>query len=108
MLESLYAPIAAFVAILEAGLGALLAILSTRAALARRRSALAPAGEGTWPLLATAGGVLTALAVVSWPLLHLFLQSLVPLRPEAMCVQGVRNVGAGSPGAAGLLPTLLG
>jgi hypothetical protein len=52
--------------------------------------------------------LLVALNLVSWPLLYLLLQSYVPAWPGVMCIYGVTQVGAGSIGPSGWLPTLLG
>ena len=110
MTASLYVPAAAWVAALEAAIGAGTLVWAVRAARRRPgtsdRDAAAALEERRAPA-PLAGGALVVLALVSWPLLYLTLESLVPLWPEAMCVQGVRRVGEGSPGAAGALPTLL-
>lgn len=58
-------------------------------------------------LLFLAGAVLLALNVVSWPVLYLLLQSYVREWPAIMCIYGVTQIGAGSPGLGGWLPVLL-
>lgn len=50
---------------------------------------------------------LVLLAVASWPLLYLLLQSYVPEWPGAMCIYGVTQVGKGSSGPARHLPSLI-
>ncbi len=51
--------------------------------------------------------VLVVLNAVSWPVLYLLLDSLVAEHPAAMCIYGVRQIGAGSAGLAGWLPGLV-
>jgi hypothetical protein len=58
-------------------------------------------------LLALVGLVSLGLALVSWPLLYLLLQSYVPQWPGVMCVYGVTRIGTGSTGPARVLPGLL-
>ncbi|MFO0875819.1 MAG: hypothetical protein U0840_00330 [Gemmataceae bacterium] len=52
-------------------------------------------------------GVLLGLNVASWPILYLLLQSYVVEWPGVMCIYGVTQIGAGSPGLAGYLPALV-
>jgi hypothetical protein len=99
----------AFVVALEGLLGVVLLVGVVRAIARRRRLATAGTadpGERETLLAPTAFAIL-GLALLAWPLLHLFLDSLVPLWPGVMCVEGVVRVGTGSPGATGLLPTLV-
>jgi hypothetical protein len=102
-----YSVLAAFVAVLEGILGLVLLALVVRAS--RRHSALASgpdrAGDVV-PMLGWAAFVLVALALLSWPLLYLLLQSQVPLWPGVMCIQGVLDVGTGSMGPSAWLPGL--
>ena len=108
MTSSLYVPATTLVAVLEVAIGVGTAAWAVRAARARPGTAGDAATlEDRRAPAPLAGGSLVVLALVSWPLLHLLLEALVPLWPEAMCVQGVRGVGAGSPGPQGALPTLL-
>jgi hypothetical protein len=64
-------------------------------------------GEERFYLVVASSITLAALAVVSWPLLYLVLDSYVPLWPGVMCVEGVTRIGTGSIGAAAWLPHLL-
>jgi len=50
---------------------------------------------------------LLGLNVVSWPLLYWLLQSYVPEWPGVMCIYGVTQVGTGSVGVEGTLPTVI-
>ncbi len=110
MASSPYSVLAAFVAVLEAGLGFLVLAAAVRAAVRRRwpQPALAERdSDAGIPILGWAGMVLLGTSIASWPLLYLLLQSEVTLWPGVMCIQGVVQVGRGSPGATGALPSLL-
>ncbi len=98
MILNAYSVLAAFAAALRLLLGLLVLSLGLR----RRR-----ADEGEFYLLFTLSVTLVGLAVVSWPLLYLVLQSYVPEWPRVMCIQGVTRIGAGSLGAPARLPLLL-
>jgi hypothetical protein len=102
-----FSVVAAFAAILRLALGLFVLAASILAIRGWRRARAAGCGEERFYLLVAASVVLTALAVVSWPLLYLVLQSYVPLWPGVMCVQGVTRIGTGSVGAAAWLPHLL-
>jgi hypothetical protein len=114
-----YSVLAAFLTVLEAGLGLAVVVLVVRAAM-RRRASRRP-GHGTAngahsvngvdsaPLIAWAAMVLVGLSVVSWPLLYLLLESLVPFWRESgvMCIQGVIRIGSESVGPSAHLPALV-
>jgi len=93
-----YSVLAAFAATLRVVLGLLVLSLGLR-----RRGP----DEGRYYLLFTLSVTLVGVAVVSWPLLYLVLQSYVPEWPRVMCIQGVTRIGAGSLGAPASLPLLL-
>lgn len=112
MLVQPFSVLAAFVAVLEGLLGLFLLVAVLRRARRRvpRRGVRAHGSEPSAdavPLLGFTAFVLVGLAVASWPLLYLLLDSEVALWPGVMCIQGVLNVGAGSPGASAWLPGLL-
>jgi hypothetical protein len=98
--------LAAFAAILRVSVGLILVAVGARAILRRRRC---PEGddEGRFYLLFTLAATLLGLAVVSWPLLYVVLQSYVPRWPGVMCILGVTRIGTGSQGPASHLPGLL-
>ncbi len=98
MILNAYSVLAAFAAILRVVLG--LMVL----ALGLRRHGR---DESRYYLLFTLSVTLIGVAVVSWPLLYLVLQSYVPEWPRVMCIQGVTRIGAGSLGAPAHLPLLL-
>lgn len=88
-----YSVLVGFVGVVEIGVAcALLAVVARRGA--------AGADDDRGPLRAWTGFVLAALSLVSWPVLYLWLQSLVPRWADVMCIQGVTRVGAGDPGPA--------
>lgn len=58
-------------------------------------------------LLVLLGHFTAGMAVVSWPLLYLVLQSYIPEWPGVMCIYGVTRIGMGSENLSGLLPPLL-
>jgi hypothetical protein len=102
--------LAAFAALLRAAIGLIVLFVGVRA-LRRWRSPLGPepgTGEERFYLVFALSATLLGLAVVSWPLLYLVLQSYVPEWPGVMCIQGVTRIGAGSVGAASSLPGLVG
>jgi hypothetical protein len=107
-----FSVLAAFVAALELGLGAVVLTLVVRS-LRRRRAAAASGATGAAsddsPLVASAAMVLVALSALSWPVLYLLLQSLVPYFQDAgvMCMQGVLRVGSESVGPSARLPALV-
>ena len=109
MILNAYSVLAAFVGILELGLGAFVAILSARA-LRRRRGGASPGEdlrESHLPLLLLAAGALLVVSVAAWPLLYLLLDSYVPQWEDVMCIQGVVRIGTGSAGPAGWMPLLV-
>jgi hypothetical protein len=93
----------AFLAVVEAALGAVALVLGLR----RRRGSTEEASAARRPLLVLVCGALLAVSLASVPLLHLLLASWVPRWPGIMCVEGVRRIGTGSLGAAGWLPSLV-
>jgi hypothetical protein len=102
-----YSVLAAFVAVLEGLLGLVLLVLVLRASGRRAVSVAGPErSSDVVPMLGWAALVLVALALVSWPLLYLLLQSQVPLWPGVMCIQGVLDVGRDAAGSAAWLPAL--
>lgn len=50
---------------------------------------------------------LLGLTLASWAALYLLLSDFVPLWPGAMCIYGVTQIGEGSHGVTGWLPTLI-
>ncbi len=105
-----FSVVAAFAAILRLALGIFVLVAGVHAIRAWRRGRAGDdaKGEGRFYLLVAASVTLTGLAVASWPLLYLVLQSYVPLWPGVMCIQGVTRIGTGSIGAPAALPHLLG
>ena len=63
--------------------------------------------EERFYLLFSLSWVLVILNVVSWPLLYLVLQSFIPEWPQAMCIYGIMQIGAGSEGVSRFLPGLI-
>jgi hypothetical protein len=98
--------LALFVGLVEFVLGGAVVVLAGRA-LRRRRLDPAAVDAGL-PLLGHLATVLTAVAVVAWPLLYLLLDAYVPQWRGVVCIQGVTRIGEGSVGPARLLPPLLG
>lgn len=97
--------LALFVGLVELALGATVATLAVRA-LRRRRLDPAAVDAGL-PLVGHLATVLTAVAVVAWPLLYLLLDAYVPQWRGVVCIQGVTRIGEGSVGPARFLPPLL-
>lgn len=104
-----YAVLSVFLALVELVLGAL--VLRFGVVALRRRAAPEPGAgdvaDSRLALLFLLSGLLTAVAVLAWPLLYLLLDSYVPQWEGVMCIQGVSRIGTGSLGAAGWLPTLV-
>lgn len=73
----------------------------------RRRGEAQETGEQRGFLLMLSGCVLVILSVASWPLFYLMLQSYVPSWPSAMCIAGIRQIGADSVGPSRFLPGLV-
>lgn len=97
--------LALFVGLVELVLGGAVVGLAGRA-LRRRRLDPAAVDAGL-PLVGHLATVLTAVAVVAWPLLYLLLDAYVPQWRGVVCIQGVTRIGEGSVGPARLLPPLL-
>ena len=109
MILNPFSVLAAFAAVLRIAIGLLVLFAGVRA-MRRWRSSRhreVEAGEERFYLLLTLSATLVGLAVVSWPLLYLVLQSYVPEWPGVMCIQGVTRIGTGSIGASGWLPGLV-
>lgn len=106
MILNVYALLSLAAALVTAGLAVALA-LACRRLLRRRRLDPLGADEGA-PLAGHLATVLLGVALVSWPLLYLLLDSYVPTWRGVVCIQGVTRVGTGSVGATGHLPTLVG
>jgi hypothetical protein len=105
-----YAVLAVFFAALRLLLAVLLVGVSASAWLALaprptdgRRLVL----ETRQHLIFSAGLILLAVSLASWPLLYLLLQSYVPEWPGVMCIYGVTRVGEGSTGVGSFLPGLI-
>src|SRR6185436_8372344 len=92
-----FSVLVAFLAALEGALGVVLFVLGLRDAAETRRAAAPAEGDDRRPLLAATG---VAVAVASWPLHYLLLDSWVARWPGIMCVEGVRRIGTGSLGPA--------
>lgn len=105
MIVNAFSVAAVFAAFLRAALALLVLVAGARAIRGHRRSRGTP--EERFYLLVAACTVLVALAVVSWPLLYVVLESYVPEWPGVMCIEGVTRIGTGSVGAAAWLPRLL-
>jgi len=101
MVVNAYSVVAAFAASLRVGIGVLIVILAI-AVLARGRR-----DDSHRPLTVVLGTTLLGLALVSWPLLYLVLQSYVPEWPDVMCIQGVTRIGLNSSGPAAHLPGMI-
>ncbi|MBL9086712.1 MAG: hypothetical protein JNM10_06185 [Planctomycetia bacterium] len=97
--------LALFVGLVELALGGAVVALAVRALRRRRRDAAAV--DAGLPLVGHLATVLTAVAVVGWPLLYLLLDAYVPQWRGVVCIQGVTRIGEGSVGPARLLPPLL-
>jgi hypothetical protein len=103
-----FSVLAAFAALLRVIGGFLVLVLGVAAWRRLRRDAAAPRdGEGRYFLLVMLCATLVGIAVVSWPLLYLVLQSYVGRWPGVMCIEGVTRIGTGSIGAASHLPGLV-
>ncbi len=108
MILNSYAVLTAFVALLRLLLGLLvlglgIATWRGRAESPEERATLED--RNTLVILLTL--LLVVLNVASWPLLYLLLQSYVPEWPGVMCIYGVTQIGADSPGPGRFLPGLL-
>jgi hypothetical protein len=110
MILNAYAVLAGFLSMLRL----LLALVSIGVAVALvRQRRLAPdreevdSIENRAYLLSFLGLTVVAIAVLSWPLLYVLLQSYVPQWPGVMCIYGVTQIGAGSLGPSRFLPSLL-
>lgn len=110
MLLNAYAVLAVFFGALRLLVGLLLVVVSASAwwrFAPRLTEARRLALENRQHLILSAGLVLLALNLASWPLLYLLLQSYVPEWPGVMCIYGVTQVGAGSTGPGRFLPGLI-
>jgi hypothetical protein len=110
MILNAYAVLDGFLAILRLGLGLLVIFLALATWRARRRrgdEVIASKREERGTLLFLAAFALVGLAIVSWPVFYLLLQSYIPEWPGVMCIYGVTQIGAGSVGTARFLPDLL-
>jgi hypothetical protein len=110
MILNSYAVLMAFVGLLRLLLGLTVLGLGARAWCARPRAVTAEgrdALEDQSYLLFLLALLLVWLNLASWPLFYLLLQSYVPEWPGVMCIYGVTQVGAGSPGPSRFLPSLL-
>jgi len=107
MILNAFSVLAAFAALLRVALGLVVVFVGVRA-IRRRRRAAPGTDENRFYLLVSMSATLLGLALVSWPLLYLVLQSYVPQWPGVMCIQGVTRIGTGSVGAASYLPGLVG
>lgn len=97
--------LASFAAVLRVAAAGILLAIGLRAWREWRRAG----GVGLDPryhLLAALSMTLLALALVSWPLFYLVLQSYVPRFPGVMCMEGVTRIGERSIGPAAWLPRL--
>jgi hypothetical protein len=107
-----YAVIGVFLDLLRFGAASMAVALGTRTLFSMARSSRESSGvrsalESRAYLSALLAYLLLGLALASWILLYLLLDSLVPESPGAMCIYGVTRVGEGSPGLAGWLPALI-
>jgi hypothetical protein len=110
MILNAYAVLAGFLSMLRLLL-ALVSIGVAMSLLRKRRSSLereeVDAVENRTYLLSFLGLTVVVIAVLSWPLLYVLLQSYVPQWPGVMCIYGVTRIGAGSLGPSRFLPSLL-
>ncbi len=111
MILNAYAVLDLFVVLLRCGVALIVAGLGCAAL--RKSNHVSTAGfdkatlEDRSYLLFSLALLLVGLNVLSWPLLYLFLQSMVSQWPGAMCVYGVTRIGAGSEGISRMLPVLV-
>lgn len=106
MILNTFAILAAFVAVIQLGLG----LAAVRHGLIARRNGTAhntSETEDRGYLIFLLTFVLIALSVAAWPLLYFMLQSYVAEWPGVMCIRGVTRIGEGSLGSARHLPNLL-
>jgi hypothetical protein len=100
-----FSVVVAFLAAVEVVLGAAAAVIGLRQS--RRPAPEGGEPDARRPLIALVAATLVAVALVSAPLFYLLLASWVPRWSGVMCVEGVRRIGTGAPGAVGLLPSLV-
>jgi len=101
-----YAVIGGFLELLRFGAASIAVVLGLRT-LCFSSSASQSRLENRSYLSALLAYLLLGLALASWIVLYLLLDSFVPESPGAMCIYGVTRIGDGSPGLTGWLPTLI-
>ena len=106
MIVNTYAVLALLLASLEALLGAIVVVGAVRAARASRGEAGRGPSDAATSGLFLASVALLGLAVVSWPLLYLLLDSYASQWQGVMCIEGVARIGSHAGGVASLLPFL--
>ena len=107
VIDNALSVLAVFAALLRVAIGVFVLVLGVRALGRRPAPEQRDAREARYYLLFASALTLLGLAIVSWPLLYMVLQSYVPQWPGVMCIQGVTQVGLGSVGPASYLPGLL-
>ena len=98
-----FSAVLGFIACVESVLGATAVALGIRGV----RAPPGPAEEVRRPLLALVAATLVVVALVSFPLHYLLLESWVPRWPGLVCVEGVRRIGTGTVGPSRWLPGLV-
>ncbi|HVC98155.1 MAG TPA: hypothetical protein VND64_31075 [Pirellulales bacterium] len=101
-----YAVIGGFLELLRFGAASLAVVLGLRT-LCFSSNASQSRLENRSYLSALLAYLLLGLALASWIVLYLLLDSFVPESPGAMCIYGVTLIGDGSPGLTGWLPSLI-
>jgi hypothetical protein len=110
MITSGFAGLAAFLAALQLGAALWAVAVGVRSWLLRRADSVGDAvgrSEDSSYLAALLAYLLLGLSAASWTVLYLMLDSFVPQWPGAMCIYGLTQIGAGSSGVYGWLPSLV-
>ncbi|HVX09695.1 MAG TPA: hypothetical protein VHC22_00700 [Pirellulales bacterium] len=109
MISSGYVTLAFFLAALQMAAAAWAVVLGVRS-LGLKRQAGEPGAErleARTYLAGLLGYLLLGTSLASWLVFYLVLDSFVPQWPEAMCIYGITQIGAGSRGIFAWLPTLV-
>jgi hypothetical protein len=110
MVGSGYVAVGAFLGTLQLAVAVWAIVVGLRSWLAWRHGrpdlAQERLEERTY-LAALLGYLLLGLSLISWLVFYLMLDSFVPQWPGAMCIYGIMQIGLGSNGIYGWLPTLV-
>ncbi|HUY35781.1 MAG TPA: hypothetical protein VMV69_23760 [Pirellulales bacterium] len=101
-----YAVIGGFLELLRFGAASVAVVLGARTLCFSSRASRSRLENSSY-LSALLAYLLLGLALASWIVLYLLLDSFVPESPGAMCIYGVTRIGDGSPGLTGWLPSLI-